>query len=139
MRQLSADLNGATSSRVWGNQVAKILVVEDEPANLRMLTYILNDEGYEIVGARDGLEALGLLAQSRFDLVLSDVNMPRMDGVALAKHIVSSDPITPIFLMTAYDFDNRQEILQLRVPCLKKPLSLGSLLSTIRKALGEER
>jgi CheY-like chemotaxis protein len=138
MRQLSADLNGATSSRVWGNQVAKILV-EDEPANLRMLTYILNDEGYEIVGARDGLEALGLLAQSRFDLVLSDVNMPRMDGVALAKHIVSSDPITPIFLMTAYDFDNRQEILQLRVPCLKKPLSLGSLLSTIRKALGEER
>ena len=85
------------------------------------------------------MEAPELLAQSQFDLVLSDVKMLRMDGVALAKHIVSSDPITPIFLMTAYDFDNRQEILQLRVPCLKKPLSLGSLLSTIRKALGEER
>jgi CheY-like chemotaxis protein len=119
--------------------VAKILVVEDEPTNLRMLTDILNDEGYEIVGARDGLEALELLAQSRFDLVLSDVNMPRMDGVALARHIVSSDPLTPIFLMTAYDFDNRQEILQLRVLCLKKPVPLDSLLSRIRIVIGEER
>jgi CheY-like chemotaxis protein len=114
--------------------VAKILVVEDEPANLRMLTYILNDEGYETVGARDGVEALELLAQSRFDLVLSDVNMPRMDGVALARHIVSSEPNTPIFLMSAYDFD-RQEILQLRVPCLKKPLSLDRLLSEVQKVL----
>jgi CheY-like chemotaxis protein len=139
MRQLSGYLNGATSSRVWGNQVAKILVVEDEPTNLRMLTYILNDEGYETVGARDGLEALELLAQSRFDLVLSDVNMPRMDGVALARHIVSSDPITPILLMTAYDFDNRQEILQLRVLCLKKPVPLDNLLSRIRIVIGEER
>jgi CheY-like chemotaxis protein len=139
MRQLSAYLNDATSSRVWGNQVAKILVVEDEPANLRMLTYILNDEGYESVGAKDGLEALELLAQSRFDLVLSDVNMPRMDGVALARHIVSSDPITPIFLMTAYELDKRQEILQLRVPCLSKPLSFDNLLSEIRKVIGEER
>ena len=139
MRHLSAYLNGATSSRVWGNEVAKILVVEDEPANLRMLTYILNDEGYETVGASDGVEALELLGQSRFDLVLSDVNMPRMDGVALARHIVSSNPITPIFLMTAYDFDNRQDILQLRVPCLSKPLSLDNLLSKIRNLLGEER
>ena len=119
--------------------MARVLVVEDEPANLRMLTYILNDEGYEIVGAKDGLEALELLAQSRFDLVLSDVNMPRMDGVALARHIVSSDPITPIFLMTAYEFDNRQQIFQLRVPCLSKPLSFDNLLSEIQKVIGEER
>jgi CheY-like chemotaxis protein len=139
MRQLSGYLNGATSSRVWGNQVANILVVEDEPANLRMLTYILNDEGYETIGASDGVEALELLAQSRFDLVLSDINMPRMDGVALARHIVSSNPITPIFLMTAYDFDNCQDILQLRVPCLKKPVPLDSLLSRIRIVIGEER
>ena len=81
-------------------------------------------------------EALELLAQSRFDLVLSDVNMPRMDGVALARHIVSSDPMTPVFLMSAYDFDNRREILALRVPSLSKPLSLDSLLSEIQKVLG---
>jgi CheY-like chemotaxis protein len=116
--------------------VAKILVVEDEPANLRMLMYILNDEGYETVGARDGMEAVELLAQSRFDLVLSDVNMPRMDGVALARHIVSSESNTPIFLMTAHDIDTRKDILALKVPCLSKPLSLDRLLSEVQKVLG---
>jgi CheY-like chemotaxis protein len=136
MRQLSAYLNGAINSRVWGNQVARVLVVEDEPGNLRMLMNILNGEGYETVGARDGMEALELLAQSRFDLVLSDVNMPRMDGVALARHIVSSESNTPIFLMTAYDFDARKDILALRVPCLSKPLSLDRLISEVQKVLG---
>jgi CheY-like chemotaxis protein len=117
----------------------KILVVEDEPASLNVLRYFLSHEGYETAGAKDGLEAMERLAQSRFDLVLSDVNMPRMDGITLARHIVSSDPITPIFLMTAYDFDSREDILALMVPCLGKPLSLDQLLSQIQKVLGQER
>jgi CheY-like chemotaxis protein len=68
----------------------KILVVEDEPASLRILRYFLNREGYETAGANDGVEAMGLLGQCRFDLVLSDIKMPRMDGVAFAKHILST-------------------------------------------------
>ncbi len=116
----------------------KILVVEDEPASLRILQYFLNYEGYETAGAKDGLEAMELLAQSRFDLVLSDVKMPRLDGVALAKHILSSVPITPIFLMTAYDCDNMEDVLKLGVPCLKKPLSLSHLLSQIQKVLEQQ-
>jgi CheY-like chemotaxis protein len=117
----------------------KILVVEDEPASLKVLRYFLGHEGYEIEGAKDGIEALELLAQSRFDLVVSDVKMPRMDGVALAKHIVSSKPITPIVLMTAYDFDSREDILALKVLCLSKPLSLDQLLAEVQKVLGAER
>jgi CheY-like chemotaxis protein len=74
----------------------KILVVEDEPVSLKALRYFLSDEGYETAGAKDGLEAMELLAQSRFDLVISDVKMPRMDGVALARQILCSLPITPI-------------------------------------------
>ena len=65
--------------------MTKILVVEDEPVNLKILNYILNLEGYETTGAKDGVEALELLAQSRFDLVLSDIKMPRLSGVALAR------------------------------------------------------
>ena len=114
----------------------KILVVEDEPATLRILRYFLSREGYEIAGAKDGVEAMELLAQSRFDLVLSDVKMPRLDGVALAKHILSIVPITPIFLMTGYD-PNMEAILRLGVPCLGKPLSLDQLLSQIQKVLGQ--
>jgi CheY-like chemotaxis protein len=114
----------------------KILVVDDEPASLKVLRYILDYEGYETAGAKDGVEALELLAQSRFDLVISDLKMPRLDGLALAKHLISNVPITPIFLMTAYDFDSREDILALRIPCLSKPLSLDQLLVEIQKVLG---
>ena len=85
------------------------------------------------------MEAPELLAQSQFDLVLSDVKMLRMDGVALAKHIVSNEPITPIFLMTAYDLDSREDVFELNVPCLSKPLSLDLLLSEVQKVLGNEQ
>ena len=117
----------------------RVLVVDDEPANVRMLRYVLSHKGYETAEATDGLQALELLAQSRFDLVISDVRMPRMDGVALARHIVYSEPITPIFLMTAYHFDTRDDISALNVPCFGKPFSFDELLSQIEKVLGEER
>ena len=116
----------------------KILVVEDEPASLKILRRFLNHEGYETAGAKDGVEAMELLAQSRFDLVLSDVRMPRLDGVALAKHILSGMSITPIFLMTGFD-PNMEAILRLGVPCLCKPLSLDQLLSQIHKVLGQRQ
>ena len=116
----------------------KILVVEDEPASLRILQYFLRYEGYETAGARDGLEAVELLTQCRFDLVLSDIKMPRMDGVALAKHILSSSPVVPIFLITANVSDCFEDILKLGVPYLSKPLLLNQLLVQIHKMLGDE-
>ena len=79
------------------------------------------------------MEALELLAQSRFDLVLSDIKMPRLSGVALARHLLSHKPITPIVLMTAYHFDRREDILALNVPCLSKLLSFEQLLSQVQK------
>jgi DNA-binding response OmpR family regulator len=115
----------------------KILVVEDEPASLRILRYFLSHEGFETAGAKDGVEAMELLAQSRFDLVLSDVKMPRLDGVALARHLLSTMPITPIFLMTATDCEDMDDVLKLGVPCLNKPVSLNHLLSQIQKVLGQ--
>jgi CheY-like chemotaxis protein len=113
----------------------RVLVVDDEPANLRMLSYVLSHKGYETAAAKDGLEALELLAQSRFDLVISDVRMPRMDGVALARHIVSSQPITPIFLMTAYHFDRRDDISALNIPLLSKPFHLTSCYRKFKRCL----
>ena len=113
----------------------KILVVEDEPASLRVLRYFLSDEGYETAGAKDGVEAMELLGQRRFDLVLSDIKMPRMDGVALAKHILSTLPVTPVFLITANMSECLEAIQKLGVPCLSKPLSLDQLLSKIQKVL----
>jgi CheY-like chemotaxis protein len=116
-----------------------ILVVEDEPASLNVLRYFLSHEGYEITGATDGVEALALLGQSRFDLVLSDLKMPRLDGVSLARHLLSTTPITPVVLMSAYDCDELHDILRLGVPCLNKPISLNHLLSQVQKVLGQQQ
>ena len=65
--------------------------------------------------------------------------MPRLDGLAMAKHLLSVVTMTPIFLMTAYDCDSREDILALGVPCLSKPLSLYHLLSEVQKVLGEQQ
>jgi CheY-like chemotaxis protein len=117
----------------------KILVVEDEAPSQKVLRYFLGRQGYETAGANDGLEAMDLLRQVRFDLVLSDLQMPRMGGLALARHILSASPVTPIFLITADAFDNLGDILALGIPCLNKPLSLNDLLVRIQTVLGVRR
>jgi CheY-like chemotaxis protein len=117
----------------------KILVVEDEAPSQKVLRYFLGRQGYETAGANDGLEAMDLLRQVRFDLVLSDLRMPRMGGLALARHILSASPVTPIFLITADAFDNLGDILALGIPCLNKPLSLNDLLVRIQTVLGVRR
>ena len=114
----------------------KILVVEDEAASQKVLRYFLGRQGYETAGAKDGLDAMELLGQLRFDLVLSDLRMPRMGGLALARHILSAFPVTPIFLITADAFDNLEAISALGIPCLNKPLSLNELLIRIQSVLG---
>jgi CheY-like chemotaxis protein len=96
--------------------MTRILVVEDEPANLKLLRYFLSYQGYETAGAKDGLEAMELLTQSRYDLVLSDLNIPGWTVSALAQRIVSTIPNTPFFLMTAHDFDDLKAIREFGVP-----------------------
>ena len=112
-----------------------ILVVEDEPASLRLISYFLHNKGYQVLEARDGLEAIELIGQLRFDVVLSDLKMPRMDGVALARHLLSKLPITPILLMTGYAADDLEALLELGVPCLSKPLVLEQLQSDLQTVL----
>jgi two-component system cell cycle response regulator CpdR len=73
-----------------------ILVVEDEPVSLEFISQVLRKEGYRVSKARDGAEAIELLDNTRFDLVLTDIRMPRLDGVALAMHILSRLPTVAI-------------------------------------------
>jgi CheY-like chemotaxis protein len=78
------------------NMSKDILVVEDEPASLECISHFLRKQGYEVREARDGAEAIELIDNSQFDLVLSDIRMPRVDGVALATNILSRVPTIPI-------------------------------------------
>lgn len=81
---------------------ALILVVDDEPAIRGVLAAVLADEGYRVVTARDGQEALEQLAREHPDLILSDVTMPRMGGVALVRRICHRHRGVPVVVVSAY-------------------------------------
>jgi CheY-like chemotaxis protein len=84
--------------------MARILIVEDNPANLYLLEYLLNGKGHTTVAARNGVEGLEQLRASRPDLVLCDLQMPRLDGYEVLREI-RADPRfvgVPVVAVTAY-------------------------------------
>jgi two-component system chemotaxis response regulator CheY len=79
-----------------------ILAVDDSPSMRRMVAYVLASGGYTVLEAGDGEEALGLASAQRVDAVLTDQNMPNMDGLALVKRLRALEGYarTPIMLLT---------------------------------------
>ena len=116
------------------NMSKNILVVEDEPASLECISHFLRKQGYEVREERDGAEAIELIDNSQFGLVLSDIRMPRVDGVALATNILSRVPTIPIVLMTAVPFELTRS-LGYNLPCLSKPILLDELRTNVQTAL----
>src|SRR5262245_12193389 len=81
-------------------QKANLLVVDDEPAARTPLVELLKAEGYAVETAGDGFKALGRVASFAPDLVLTDFNMPGMDGIELLEKLKEHDPELPVVLMT---------------------------------------
>lgn len=81
----------------------KILVAEDDKDLSRFVSVCLRRQGYEVVTAADGIEALEQMETSKFDMLLTDIMMPRMDGFELAESIRLTDKSLPIIFMTAKD------------------------------------
>ena len=81
---------------------ARLLLVDDDPSLLRLLTLRLEGEGYQVISADSAEAALPLLAKSSIDLVLSDLRMPGLDGMALFDEIAKRYPGLPVVLMTAH-------------------------------------
>ena len=114
-----------------------ILVVDDEPAIRRLLVDALMDEGYRAVAAGDGIEALALLERMAPGLILLDLRMPRMDGVAFAAELHRREQSPPpLVVLTAAPFD--PEILaRLGVAeVLIKPFVLDAVYSNVERLLG---
>ncbi|MBL8021190.1 MAG: response regulator, partial [Leptospirales bacterium] len=80
--------------------MAKILAVDDSPTVLTMVQQALTMGGHTIVVANDGAEGLSTFAANRFDLVITDINMPIMDGITLIKEIRKSNEEVPILTLT---------------------------------------
>jgi CheY-like chemotaxis protein len=116
--------------------VSKILVADDEPLLLRIIVDALTDEGYEVVAARDGREAVELAVRERPDLLLMDVMMPRLDGREAVRRLRerSDGQAVPMVLMSAGVSVSRVEQ---GITFLPKPFDLDRLLGLIARLLGE--
>jgi len=77
-----------------------ILVVDDEPASLALMTKALQRAGHLVISATSGVEARQLLGDALFDVVVTDIFMPEMDGLELIRHICATSPATPIIAIS---------------------------------------
>jgi CheY-like chemotaxis protein len=115
---------------------ANILVVEDDPLNRLLTCKMLRDDGYQIVEASNGAEALKLFRAQRFDLVISDFVLPKLSGRKLVEKLHSLHPRIPIILMTGYLSDIKDKaILDEVAEVLLKPFKFDVLRSTVQRLL----
>lgn len=115
-----------------------VLVVDDEESMRYFLEKTLRREGYEVVPAKDGPEAIAAAERQPVDLVLADVRMPGMDGVALLRALRTIHPRVPVVLMTAYGTveDALAAMKQGATDYVLKPFRVEQIRDTVAKALG---
>lgn len=113
----------------------KILLVEDDVLTKNTIARFLRDEGFDVDEAAEGESALSLLERSRYDLILSDIAMPRVNGFDLLDRATSIAPGIPVILMTAYDPLQSQAANRGAAGLILKPFLLDDLLSQIQQAL----
>jgi CheY-like chemotaxis protein len=115
-----------------------ILVVDDEPGVLELVKIILTRQGYRILEADSGAKALEICERRGviIDLLLTDVMMPGMSGLALVRRLKSLHQDLPVVYMTGGTLENLVEgELDPQFPCVRKPFDPLSLAATIRNAL----
>ena len=115
----------------------QILVVDDEPNLRRVLSAQLERDGYEVHTAEDGEQALGILKDHHIDLVITDLRMPKMDGMELLRRAQKLDAELPVVMITAHGtVDNAVEALKTGAfDYLTKPFDQMEVRTIVAKAL----
>ena len=116
----------------------RILLAEDEDAMRAYLGRALENAGYDVVAVGRGTEALPLLEREHFDLLLSDIVMPEMDGIELAQRCAEISPQTKVMFITGFaavTLRASRETPQARV--LSKPFHLRDLVLEVQRIFGE--
>ena len=119
--------------------MARILIAEDEDAIRGLLARALAQDGHDVLTANDGAEALDVLdrEQGTFELLLTDIRMPVMDGIALALATARDHPAITILLMTGYA-DQRERATGLSTlihDVIAKPFTLATIRAAVNDAL----
>jgi len=121
--------------------MAHILIVDDEPKMRILLSMMLERKGYQIDQATDGKDALKKLSLSAYDLVISDIKMPEMDGRELITRMRQQDIVTPVVFITAFaTIDSAVEMMrQGAADYVTKPFDESKIWITVERALNFSR
>ena len=119
----------------------KILVIDDERAIRNTLREILEYEKFSVDDASDGSEGVKLIEKNKYDLILSDIKMPKMDGMEVLDRIMSITPDTPVVLISGHgNIDTAVEALKKGAyDYIAKPIDMNRLLVTVRNALDKKQ
>lgn len=119
----------------------KILVIDDERAIRNTLREILEYEKFIVDDASDGSEGVKLIEKNKYDLILSDIKMPKMDGMEVLDRIISITPDTPVVLISGHgNIDTAVEALKKGAyDYIAKPIDMNRLLVTVRNALDKKQ
>lgn len=115
----------------------RVLVVDDQDSMRVLLQDMLEVIGYGVVLAEGGEQALALLQEDRFDLVLSDLNMPGMDGTALLRAVKAASPELPVVIITGYGtFHTEKRVMKEGADgYISKPCTLSKIQKTLSSIL----
>lgn len=117
----------------------RILLAEDEEAMRTYLARALENAGYSVVAVDRGTEALPLLQKEHFDLLLSDIVMPEMDGIELAQRCAEVSPSTKVMFITGFaavTLKANRDAPQARI--LSKPFHLRDLVMEVERVFGQQ-
>jgi two-component system nitrogen regulation response regulator NtrX len=114
----------------------KILVVDDEPSSRKSLCLLLEEEGYDARQAASGEEAMEMLADEPFNLVITDFVMPHGHGLQLVDVLHTLYPKLPVVLLTGYlSASTGDKIMSGKAEIVEKPFNVDEMLSTVRRLL----
>ncbi len=120
--------------------MTKVIMTVDDSASIRqMIAFMLKSEGYDVIEAEDGVDALAKLEERTADLILTDLNMPNMNGIELIKNLRTNDTyrFTPIMLLTTVSQEEKK-LEGKRAGAtgwIVKPFNSDQLSACIRKVL----
>ncbi len=120
---------------ILGESVKRILVVDDEENTRIGLSKLLSQEGFQVESAANGNDALEMLGQHKVNLVISDINMPDMNGLVFLRELSRKFPSTNVIMITAYGgVESYLEAMNLGAyEYLHKPVRLDELRSVMKK------
>lgn len=119
---------------------ARILLVDDDPMVTQLITDMLSLDGYDVDTAPNGVAALKKIQGRRYDLILTDLHMPELDGAGLYRELTRGQAHPPrkiIFLTgTAGESEAHRLVQETGLPVLRKPFNVAELLELVRNILG---